>query len=90
MKTFLWMGFAGIFIASIVNIFLQSSQLHFIVSVVGVLVFAGFTAYDTQNIKNAYYQFGANAKFAIMGALKLYIDFINLFILLLQFIGDRK
>lgn len=92
--SFLFMGLIGLILASLVNLFLQSSGLHFAISVIGVLIFSGFTAYDTQNIKNAYYQFGgagaALGKVAIMGALKLYLDFINLFIFLLQFLGDRR
>ena len=90
--TFLFMGLIGIVIASIVNIFLASSMMQFIISIVGVLVFTGLTAYDTQNIKSEYYvgDDGAIAeKKAIFGALRLYLDFINLFILLLQLFGNR-
>ena len=90
---FLFMGLIGIIIASIVNIFLQSGPMAFAISVIGVLVFVGLTAYDTQNIKNMYYS-GDNeeigSKKALMGALKLYLDFINLFILLLQLFGQRR
>lgn len=91
--SFLFMGVIGLIIASVVNIFLQSSALHFAVSAVGVLIFVGLTAYDTQRIKNTYYQVvghgEAVGKAAIMGALQLYLDFINLFIMLLQF-ADRR
>jgi len=90
MRGFLVMGLIGIIIASIVNIFMQSAGLHFAVSVIGVLVFAGLTAYDTQEIKQSYYQGGGSEHLAILGALRLYLDFINLFIFLLQFLGDRR
>ena len=90
--SFLFMGLIGIVIASIVNIFLASSALQFAISVIGVLVFAGLTAYDTQQIKEMYFE-GDSAdtmgKKAIMGALRLYLDFINLFIMLLQLFGNR-
>ena len=91
--TFLFMGLIGIIIASLVNLFLQSSALQFAISVIGVLVFAGLTAYDTQRIKDGYYEVmgdtTAMAKGAIMGALNLYLDFINLFVMLLQLFGKR-
>jgi len=93
MGSFLMMGLFGIIIASLVNVFLGSSMLQFIVSVVGVLVFAGLTAYDTQRIKEMYFA-GDDAavagKKAIMGALALYLDFINLFMMLLQLFGGRN
>ncbi len=92
MGTFLFMGLIGIIIAGIVNIFMQSSALHFAISVIGVLVFAGLTAYDTQNIKNEYSEFHdheTSGKLAISGALRLYLDFINLFIMLLRLFGNR-
>ena len=93
MGSFLMMGLFGIIIASVVNIFLGSSMLQFIVSVVGVLVFAGLTAYDTQRIKEMYFA-GDDAavmgKKAIMGALALYLDFINMFMMLLQLFGGRS
>jgi len=93
MGSFLIMGLFGLIIASIVNIFLASSALQFAVSVIGVLIFSGLTAYDTQRIKELYYE-GDGAEVAgrkaIMGALTLYLDFINLFMFLLQFMGDRK
>ena len=92
--TFLFMGLFGVIIASLVNLFLQSSALQFAISVIGVLVFAGLTAYDTQRIKDGYYEVmgdaTAMAKGAIMGALKLYLDFINLFVMLLQLFGRRN
>ena len=91
--SFLIMGLIGIIIASIVNIFLQSSAMQFIISCVGVLVFVGLTAYDTQRIKSTYYQVAGTAfagKAAIMGALTLYLDFINLFIMLMQLFGQRR
>ena len=91
--SFLFMGLIGIIIAGIVNIFLQSSALQFAISVIGVLVFVGLTAYDTQNIKNEYadhYDQETSGKLAISGALRLYLDFINLFILLLHLFGGRR
>ncbi|OZA91313.1 MAG: hypothetical protein B7X76_02695, partial [Azorhizobium sp. 39-67-5] len=90
---FLIMGLFGIIIASVVNIFLGSTMLQFIVSVVGVLVFAGLTAYDTQRIKEMYFEGDDSAtmgKKAIMGALALYLDFINMFMMLLQLFGNRN
>jgi hypothetical protein len=93
MGSFLMMGLIGIIIAGLVNIFLQSSGLHFAISAIGVLVFAGLTAYDTQSIKESYYVYGGGAagqKVAIMGALRLYLDFINLMVMLLQLFGDRR
>jgi uncharacterized protein len=90
--TFLFMGLIGIIIASLVNIWLASSMLHWIVSVVGVLVFAGLTAYDTQQIKEMYYvgdDSTVAGRKAVMGALRLYLDFINLFMMLLQLFGQR-
>ena len=93
MGTFLFMGVFGIIIASVVNMFLGSEGLQFIISVVGVLVFAGLTAYDTQRIKESYYMMAtgeAVAKGAIMGAVNLYLDFVNLFMFLLQFLGNRE
>ncbi len=91
--SFLMMGLFGIVIASFANIFIGSSALQFAVSVIGVLVFTGLTAYDTQSIKEAYaenYGREANGKLAIIGALQLYLDFINLFVMLLQLIGNRE
>lgn len=91
--SFLFMGLIGIIIASIVNIFLQSTMMHFIISVIGVLVFVGLTAYDTQKIKEMYYDLDSSevaGKKAIMGALRLYLDFINLFLMLLRLFGERR
>lgn len=92
--SFLIMGVIGIIIAALVNIFLQSSALQFAISVIGVLVFAGLTAYDTQQIKDGYLQMRGDAealaKGAIMGALSLYLDFINMFTSLLQLFGSRE
>ena len=90
---FLFMGLIGIIIASLVNLFFQSSALQFAISIIGVLVFVGLTAYDTQSIKNMYYagdSENTGSKKALMGALRLYLDFINLFILLLQLFGQRR
>ena len=90
--SFLFMGLIGIIIASVVNIFLASSALEFAISVIGVLVFVGLTAYDTQNIKSMYVESDGAAvvtKKAIMGALRLYLDFINLFLMLLRLFGNR-
>ncbi|NQU61153.1 MAG: Bax inhibitor-1/YccA family protein [Rhodospirillales bacterium] len=91
--SFLFMGLIGIIIASIVNIFLQSSAMHFVISVLGVLIFVGLTAYDTQKIKSMYAEADGSetaSKKAIMGALTLYLDFINLFVMLLRLFGDRR
>ncbi|WP_439530268.1 Bax inhibitor-1/YccA family protein [Pannonibacter sp.] len=91
--SFLFMGLIGIVLASIVNIFLASSAMQFAISVIGVLVFAGLTAYDTQQIKEMYYAGDDSevaAKKSIMGALRLYLDFINLFLMLLQLFGNRE
>src|SRR5690606_24766976 len=91
--SFLFMGLIGIIVASLVNLFLQSSALQFAVSVIGVLLFAGLTVYDTQRIKEMYWEGDGTAvmgKKAIMGALALYLDFINMFMFLLQFMGDRR
>ncbi len=92
--SFMIMGLIGIVIASVVNIFLQSSAIHFAVSILGIIVFIGLTAYDSQRIKQIYYQVSGSAeatsKMAVMGALSLYMDFINLFMIMLNFFGDRK
>ncbi len=92
--TFLFMGLIGIVIAAVVNLFLQSSALQFAISCLGVLIFAGLTAYDTQQIKDGYYQIAGDAtlmaKGAIMGALNLYLDFINMFQSLLSLFGNRE
>jgi hypothetical protein len=88
------MGLIGIIIASLVNIFLKSSALQFAVSVLGVIVFIGLTAYDSQRIKQLYYQVSTSAemvsKMAVVGALSLYMNFINLFMSLLHLFGERK
>jgi len=90
---FLVMGLFGVIIAGLVNLFLGSSTLQWVISVVGVMVFSGLTAWDTQRLKNEYIYFamdGATAqRSAIMGALSLYLDFVNLFTLLLQLLGER-
>lgn len=93
MGSFLIMGVFGILIAMVVNIFLQSSALQFAISAIGVLVFAGLTAYDTQKIKEMYFDGDdvlVSGRKAIMGALTLYLDFINLFSFLLSFLGNRE
>ncbi|WP_373357088.1 Bax inhibitor-1 family protein [Pseudoroseicyclus sp. CXY001] len=94
--SFLIMGVIGLVVASIINIFLGSPAIMFAISVLGVLIFAGLTAYDTQNIKNTYLAHATHGdsewlgKAAIMGALNLYLDFINLFMFLLQFLGASR
>jgi FtsH-binding integral membrane protein len=93
MGSFLMMGLIGIIIASIVNFFLASSALHFAISVIGVLIFVGLTAYDTQKIKESYAASDSGdvaSKKAIMGALRLYLDFINLFLMMLRLFGNRS
>ena len=90
---FLIMGLFGIIIASIVNIFMKSPAMYFAISIIGVLIFVGLTAYDTQKIKNMYRNADSetqSGKKAIMGALTLYLDFINLFIMLLRLFGQRR
>ena len=93
MGSFLFMGLIGIILASVVNWFMQSTALEFAISVIGVLVFVGLTAYDTQKIKNSYVEgdtTDVSGKKAIMGALRLYLDFINLFLMLLRLFGSRN
>ena len=93
MGSFMVMGLFGLLIASLVNIFLASTALNFAISVVGVLVFAGLTAWDTQKIKESYYEADSAdmaGRKAIMGALQLYLDFINLFLFLLRFLGNNR
>ena len=94
MGNFLFMGLIGILIASLANMFFKSAAVDFVVSVLGVLIFTGLTAWDTQKIKMTYYQLGGDAavagKAAIMGALSLYLDFLNIFLFLLRFMGDRR
>jgi FtsH-binding integral membrane protein len=95
MGSFLMMGLFGIIIASVVNLFLANGTMGFIISVIGVLVFAGLTAWDTQRLKNDYIYGYASAggdvaeRAAITGALSLYLNFINLFTLVLQLLGQR-
>jgi FtsH-binding integral membrane protein len=93
MGMFMFAGLIGILVAGLVNLFVQSSALHFAISVIGVIVFVGLTAYDTQRIKEVYFEADGEeiaAKKSIMGALTLYLDFINIFIMLMQLFGDRK
>jgi hypothetical protein len=91
--TFLIMGLVGLIVASLLNWFLQSPALNLAISAIGVLIFAGLTAYDTQKIKSMYFMVKGTdfiGKSAIMGALTLYLDFINLFLFLLRFMGNRE
>ena len=91
--TFLIMGVVGLLVAMLINLFLQSPAMQLAISAIGVLLFAGLTAYDTQKIKSMYaYVAGTDmmGKTVIMGALNLYLDFINMFMFLLQFMGDRR
>src|ERR1700746_3843213 len=91
--SFLFLGLIGIVIAGLVNIFIGSTALQFAISVIGVLVFTGLTAWDTQQIKEMYYEgddYEMGSKKAIMGALRLYLDFINLFMMLMQLLGTRR
>jgi FtsH-binding integral membrane protein len=93
MGSFLIMGLFGIILASLVNLFLKSNAMDFIISIVGVLVFAGLTAWDTQKIKEMYDPMDdgtIGGRKAVMGALSLYLDFINLFLMLLRLVGDRR
>jgi uncharacterized protein len=91
--SFLVMGLFGLILAIVVNIFLKSTGLEFVISVIGVLIFAGLTAWDTQRIKEMYSAMDDGTvagRKAVMGALSLYLDFINLFLFLLRFMGDRR
>lgn len=93
MGSILIMGVVGIFIAMMINMFMKSSQLDFIISIIGVIIFTGLTAYDVQKLKRIGEQATEGEmtkKLTIMGALTLYLDFINLFLFLLRFMGDRK
>ena len=94
MGTFFIMGVVGLFVAMLINLFLRSPAMNLAISAIGVLLFAGLTAYDTQKIKSIYFVVAGNgeamAKSAVMGALKLYLDFINMFLFLLRFMGDRR
>jgi len=88
--SFLIIGLIGIIIASIVNIFLASSGLHFAISIAGVLIFTGLTAWDTQRAKEIYYSHGGDERFGVQFALSLYLNFINLFQMLLSILGNRE
>jgi len=91
--TFLFMGLIGLLIAVVVNIFLQSTMMQLVISAAGVLIFAGLTAYDTQQIKEMYFEGDSTLvakRKSIIGALRLYLDFLNLFLFLLQFMGNRE
>lgn len=92
MGSFLMMGVIGLVIAGLVNLFVQSSLMTFAISCLGVIIFTGLTAYDTQMIKTVYYaEFGeSREKAGVFGALQLYLDFINIFLSLLQILGDKK
>jgi FtsH-binding integral membrane protein len=94
MGTFLLMGLVGLIVVMIGNIFIRSDTLSMVISFVGVLLFAGLTAYDTQKIKSVYFQIAGSAdmlgRAAIFGALTLYLDFINMFQFLLSFLGSRE
>ncbi len=93
MGSFMVMGLFGLIIASLVNIFLQSSALGWAISAIGVLVFAGLTAWDTQKIKEMYFDgddVAVAGRKAVMGALTLYLDFVNLFLFLLRFLGNSR
>ena len=93
MGTFLIMGVVGLLVAMIINLFLQSPAMHYAISFIGVLLFAGLTAYDTQRIKSIYFHVAGTdmmGKTAILGALSLYLDFVNMFTFLLQFMGSRE
>jgi FtsH-binding integral membrane protein len=93
MGTFLIMGVVGLLVAMLINMFLRSSAMGLAISAIGVLLFAGLTAYDTQRIKSLYFYVQGTemmGKTVIMGALQLYLDFINMFQFLLAFMGDRR
>ncbi len=94
MGSFMMMGLFGIIIAMVVNIFLKSAAMDFAISAIGVVIFAGLTAWDTQRLKHSYYEIGADAtmagRVAVMGALSLYLDFLNLFLFLLRFMGGSR
>ncbi len=94
MGSFMYMGVIGIILASLVNMFFQSTAMQFALSVLGVVIFTGLTAYNTQKLKQIYYQTAGSAelasRYAIMGALSLYLDFVNLFIYMMQLMGERR
>jgi FtsH-binding integral membrane protein len=91
---FLFMGLIGVLLAMVANFFFKSPAINFVISILGVLIFTGLTAWDTQKIKNTYYAVGGDTavagKAAIMGALALYLDFLNIFLFLLRFMGNRR
>lgn len=91
--TFLFIGLFGLILASVVNIFFRSGGMNYLISVIGVFLFAGLTAYDTQTIKEMYYEGDSRetmGRKVVMGALTLYLDFINMFMMLLQLLGNRS
>lgn len=90
--SFLFMGLIGLVLTSIINIFLQSPAIEYALSVIGVIIFTGLIAYDTQKLKHIYYysENDASGKIGIMGAFTLYLDFINLFVFLLRFLGVKR
>ena len=93
MGSFMMMGLIGVIIAMIVNIFMRSPAMYYVLSVLSVIIFTGLTAYDTQKIRNMYTHYDADetlTKKAVAGALSLYLDFINLFLALLRLFGDRR
>ena len=91
MGSFLYMGIMGLIIASLVNLFMQSPAIEFALSFIGVIIFTGLIAFDTQKLKDLYFsRADGSGKMGIIAALTLYLDFINLFIYLLRFIGQRK
>lgn len=93
-RSFLFMGLIGVILAMVVNIFIGSTQIQFLISIAGVIVFTGLTAYDTQRIKESYDHVSHDGqlmtKGAVMGALRLYLDFINLFMMLMHLLGARR
>lgn len=93
MGSFLMMGLIGVILASVINIFLGSSALQFAISIIGIIVFVGLTAWDTQNIRQQYLDYSdeeVRSKLAVFGALSLYLNFVNIFQLLLSFTGERE
>jgi FtsH-binding integral membrane protein len=88
--SFLVIGLIGIVIASIVNIFLASSGLHFAISIIGVIIFTGLTAWDTQRARDIYYSHDGDERYGVQFALSLYLNFINLFQMLLALLGNRE
>jgi len=93
MGSFLFMGLIGVVIMSVVNMFMHSSAVHYVISLVAIVIFTGLTAYQTQSLKATYMQLGnseAGKKAGLSGALSLYMNFLNIFIHLLQFVGDRR